>query len=134
LVILMRVLKREDSYPDLDPYLRGAKVTSSVVDAIRRIRMFLGLLDPDPLVRCTDLDADPPIIKQNSKKNVLLFCDVNLPSKSNWQNNFFLRLEVKDENRGIRGRIRIHWSEVRIRGYESVPKCHGSTTLVTTHK
>ncbi len=28
---------------------------------IRRIRMFLGLLDPDPLVRCTD--PDPSIIK-----------------------------------------------------------------------
>jgi hypothetical protein len=29
---------------------------------IRRIRMFLGLLDPDPLVR--DMDTDPSIIKQ----------------------------------------------------------------------
>jgi hypothetical protein len=30
----------------------------------RRIRMFLGLLDPDPLVRGTDPDPDPSIIKQ----------------------------------------------------------------------
>ncbi len=29
-----------------------------------RIRMFLGLLDPDPLVRGTDPDSDPSIIKQ----------------------------------------------------------------------
>ncbi len=31
---------------------------------IRRVRMFLGLLDPDPLVRGMDLDPDPSIIKQ----------------------------------------------------------------------
>jgi hypothetical protein len=32
----------------------------------RRIRLFLGLLDPDqdPLVRCMDPDQDPSIIKQ----------------------------------------------------------------------
>ena len=29
-----------------------------------RIRGFFGLLDPDPLVRGTDLDPDPSIIKQ----------------------------------------------------------------------
>jgi hypothetical protein len=29
-----------------------------------RIRMILGLLDPDPLVRGTDPDLDPSIIKQ----------------------------------------------------------------------
>jgi hypothetical protein len=41
---------------------------------IRRIRMFLGLLDPDPFARCTDLapDLDPSIIKQN----FLLFFDL----------------------------------------------------------
>jgi hypothetical protein len=35
---------------------------------IRRIHMFLGLLDPDPdpLVRRVDPDRDPSIIKQNS--------------------------------------------------------------------
>jgi hypothetical protein len=31
----------------------------------------------------------------------------------------------------IRIRIRIHSSEARIRGSESVPKCHGSATLVS---
>ncbi len=29
-----------------------------------RIRMFLGLLDPDPLLSCTDPDLGPSIIKQ----------------------------------------------------------------------
>jgi hypothetical protein len=32
--------------------------------------MFLGLLDPDPLLRCTDPDPDPSIIMQNIKKNL----------------------------------------------------------------
>jgi hypothetical protein len=32
-----------------------------------RIRMFLGLLAPDPLVRGMDLDTDPPITKQKEK-------------------------------------------------------------------
>jgi hypothetical protein len=43
-----------------------------------RIRMFLGILDPDPLVRGMDPAPDPSIIKQKSKKNhdsFLLFCD-----------------------------------------------------------
>ncbi len=35
-------------------------------------------------------------------------------------------LKVKDENRI---RIRIHWTEARIRGYGSVTKRHGTTTL-----
>jgi hypothetical protein len=68
-----------------------------------RIHVFLGLPDPDPLVRGMDpvpdptLDSDPPIIKKNSKKNldayylVALFYflslknDVNVASKSNKQ-------------------------------------------------
>ncbi len=37
-------------------------------------RMFLGLLDPDPLVRCTD--PDPSIIKQNIKNNLDSYCFV----------------------------------------------------------
>ncbi len=57
--------------------------------------MFLGLPDPDPLVR--GMDPDPSIIMHNSKKNldsyyfVTLFdflslkYDVNVPSKSNEQ-------------------------------------------------
>jgi hypothetical protein len=36
--------------------------------------MFLGLPDPDPLVR--DTDPDPSIIKQNSKKNIDSYCFV----------------------------------------------------------
>jgi hypothetical protein len=59
--------------------------------------MFLGLPDPDPLVRGMDPDPDPSIIMQNSKKNLdsyyfgTLFGflsfknDVNVPSKSNKQ-------------------------------------------------
>jgi hypothetical protein len=43
------------------------------------IRMFLGLLDPDPdpVVRGTDLDPDPSISKQKlyEKPKFLLFCD-----------------------------------------------------------
>jgi hypothetical protein len=57
--------------------------------------MFLGLPDPDPLVR--GMDPDPSIIMRNSNKNldpfyfVTLFDflslknDVNVPSKSNKQ-------------------------------------------------
>jgi hypothetical protein len=63
---------------------------------------FLGLLDPDPdpLVRVTDPDPDHSIIMQKSKKTLNLdsncfmtFYDfilknyVNVPSKSNKQNN-----------------------------------------------
>jgi hypothetical protein len=36
--------------------------------------MFLGLPDPDPLVRGTD--PDPSIIKENSKKNLDCYCFV----------------------------------------------------------
>ena len=41
-------------------------------------------------------------------------------------------LKVKEKNSSIRSRIQSHWSEARIRGSESgsIPKCHGSTTLV----
>jgi hypothetical protein len=44
---------------------------SSVPDPIH---MFLGLLDPDPLVRGLDTDPDPSIIKQKSKKNLDSYC------------------------------------------------------------
>ncbi len=44
---------------------------------IHRIHMFLGLPDPDPLVRGMDPDPDPSIIKQkNSKKNFDSYCFV----------------------------------------------------------
>jgi hypothetical protein len=43
----------------------GGSVPNQVLRLrIRRIRMFLGLLDPDPIVRHTDPDHDPSIIKQ----------------------------------------------------------------------
>jgi hypothetical protein len=54
--------------------------------------MFLGLPDPDPLVRGTN--ADPSIIKENNKKTsiptvsllvYILKNYVNVPSKSNKQ-------------------------------------------------
>jgi hypothetical protein len=40
--------------------------------------MFLGLPDPDPLVRGTNPDPDPSIFQQNSKKNMDSFCSVTL--------------------------------------------------------
>jgi hypothetical protein len=64
--------------------------------------MYLGLPDPDPLVR--GMDLDPSIIlltsSKNNKKNLDSYCfatsfglfifenDVNVPSKSNKQKNF----------------------------------------------
>ncbi len=44
---------------------------------IRRIRMYLDLLDPDPLVRGMDPDPDPTIINQNSKKKLDSYCFVS---------------------------------------------------------
>jgi hypothetical protein len=38
---------------------------------IHRILVFLGLLDPDPLVRGMDPDPDPSIISKYSKKNLI---------------------------------------------------------------
>jgi hypothetical protein len=38
---------------------------------IRRIRMFLGLLDPLVRVKVMDTDPDPSSIKQNSKKTLI---------------------------------------------------------------
>jgi hypothetical protein len=45
---------------------------------IHRIHVFLGLLDPDLLVRGMDPDPglDPSIIKQNSKENLDFYCFV----------------------------------------------------------
>jgi hypothetical protein len=56
-----------------------AKVSLSVLRIrIRRIRMFLGLLDPDLLVRGTDPDRDPDLSSsKNSKKNLDSYCFVN---------------------------------------------------------
>jgi hypothetical protein len=59
--------------------------------------MFLGLQDPDPLVRGMDPDPDPSISSKNSKKKLdsyyfvtffdflSLKNDVNVPPKSNRQ-------------------------------------------------
>jgi hypothetical protein len=62
----------------------------------------------------------------------MLFCDflslktdVNVHSKSNKQKTFFGIMKATDEN----SRIRIRKSVVRIRGFGSVPKSHGSTKL-----
>ncbi len=63
---------------------------------------------------------------------------VNVASKSNKQKTFFLNLffvgvlKVNDENSKIRIRIRIHLSEVWIRGSGSgsTPTCHRSATLL----
>ncbi len=41
-----------------------------------RIRWFLGLLDPYPFVRGTDLAQDPSIIKEKDKKNLDSYCFV----------------------------------------------------------
>ncbi len=95
--------------------------------------------------------ADPesdPVLPSSSKiiKTVFsLLCDflslkddVNVPSKSNKQNNlgkklFFVGiLKVTDEKSRSQSWIRISLSEVRIRGSGSIPKCYGSRTLVTT--
>jgi hypothetical protein len=46
-----------DNYSRKDPVLR-----IRIRIRIHRIHVFLGLLDPDPLVRC--MDPDPSIIKQ----------------------------------------------------------------------
>jgi hypothetical protein len=69
--------------------------------------MFLGLPDPDPLVRGMDQDPapdpnpDPSIIKQKYQKNLDSYCFLtsfgnfffeNKPSKSNKQKNFFKKL------------------------------------------
>ncbi len=43
-------------------------------------------------------------------------------------------MNVTDENSRIRIRIRLSEPEVGIRGSGSVPKCHGSATLLLNHK
>jgi hypothetical protein len=101
----------------------------------------LCLLDPVPLVRGTDPDS--LIISINSKKNLYsyyfmtfylrkimyLYLQKVISRKTRKKIVFVGVLKVNDEN----SRIRIHWSEARIRGSGSVPKCHGSTTLLKTY-
>ncbi len=82
--------------PSSNPALKGAVLRIR----IRRIRMFLGLPDPDLLARGTDPDPDPSIIKQKRVRTTLiptvlwLLSDflslknyVNVASKSNKQKN-----------------------------------------------
>jgi hypothetical protein len=40
---------------------------------IRRIRLFSGLLDPDPLVRGMDPDPDPSILQVKIVRKTLIF-------------------------------------------------------------
>jgi hypothetical protein len=115
---------------------------------IRRIRMFLGLLNPDPYPLARGIDPgygsfshQAKIVRKTLIPTVCDFFfdlslnnDVNVPSKSNEEKNFFFKLdfcwclEGQEEN----SRIRIHSSEAWIRGSGSTPKCHGSATLFLT--
>ncbi len=52
----MEIINYQD--PDLTGFVAVLRIR------IRRIRIFLGLLDPDPFVRGTDPGPDPSIIKQ----------------------------------------------------------------------
>jgi hypothetical protein len=117
--------------------------------------MFLGLpdSDPDPLVRDMQYASGSgsvsgsfyhhaKIVRKTLIPTVLWLLwdflsvknNINVPSKSNKQQNFFLKLvfvadlKVNDE----KSRIRIHSSEAWIRasGSGSTPKCHGSGTLL----
>jgi hypothetical protein len=86
--------------------------------------MFLGLSDPDPLVTSTDLDPDPSIIKQkhNEKPKFQLLCD------------FFMAFtSVPDpEDPHVFGPPGCASKSVRRRyASGSLPKCHGSTTLLS---
>ncbi len=61
-----------------------------------------------------------------------LLKEINRKTEKNYIVFFVGVLKVKDVNSRIRRRI--HWSEARIRGSGSAPKCHGFTTLVPRHK
>ncbi len=77
----------------------GIKCMSISVFRIRRILKFLGLPDPDTLVRGTDPDPDHSTSSKNSKKTFIstVLCliydflslknDLIVPSKSNMQTN-----------------------------------------------
>ncbi len=89
----------------LTTFLTGETANQPVLRIrIHRIHMFLGLQDPDPLVRGLDPDPDPSIIMQKFKKNldsyyfVTLFdflslkTDEYVPSKSKKQKNCVKKL------------------------------------------
>ncbi len=53
-------------------YIIGGVILTAVLRIriqIHRIHMFLGLLDPDPLVRGMDSDPDPDLDPSNIKQN-----------------------------------------------------------------
>jgi hypothetical protein len=58
--------------PDRLATSSDAPVEGIICIAVLRIRMFLGLLDPVPLVRGTDPDPDPSIIKQKKARTILI--------------------------------------------------------------
>jgi hypothetical protein len=61
----------EKRNPDLDPHQGDADPQSLFEAVLRiRIRMILGLLDPDQDLLVRGMDPGPSIIKQNGKKNV----------------------------------------------------------------
>ncbi len=97
----------------------------SVVDPDRYD--FLGLLDPDPLVRLTE---KPWFVPYCFVGNFFTKNYENVASKSNKQKNFrfFCVLKVKDNNIRIwiRIRIRIHWSEARIRIRTKLSRIHNT--------
>jgi hypothetical protein len=99
----------------------------------------LGLLDPYPDLSfiCKENPSDSWFFHQQAKNEENLVWllydflsvknDVNVPSKhkSERKNCFFCILKVTDQ------KSRICQSKVQIRGSGSVPKCHGSGTLVS---
>ncbi len=77
----MRKRRKRERSVEVTRIRNGLKKTVLGI-RIRKIPMFLGLLDPDPLVRGTDPDplvrgTDPDPASKDSKKkpSVLLFCD-----------------------------------------------------------
>ncbi len=111
--------------------------------------MLLGLPDPDPslFVRIRILPSTSKTVSKNLDFFTVLWrlfdflalkTKINVPSKRNKQNNseffFFLLVSCQPLTRIMKGsavRSRIRKLVVRIRGSgsESIPKCHGSTTL-----
>jgi hypothetical protein len=63
-VLRYKELKKENE--TLKAELESLETGREELQAVLRIRihMFLGLLDPDPLVRGMDPDPDPSVIKQ----------------------------------------------------------------------
>ncbi len=83
-------------------WVLGAQSSWQAVLLIRILRMFMGLLDPDPDPLVRGMDPDPSIIKQKIVRKTLIPTalrllfdflssknDVNVPSKSNKQKNYF---------------------------------------------